>query len=342
MTRLWLRHEVRSTERRAAVVPTDAARLVAAGHQVTVERSPQRVFPTGEYLTAGCTIAPAGSWVDAPADTYVIGLKELPDEPAALRHRHVYFAHAYKGQRGAAGLLRRFTAGGGTLLDLEHLTGEDGRRLVAFGYWAGYTGAALAVLHLRGTLEVPLRPGSRADLDIALATPGERPRVLVVGALGRGGRGARAACAVAGIQPTSWDIAETSRLDRPALLAHDILVNAVFSTGPVTPLLTEADLDDPAGELRVISDVTCDVTSDCNILPVYDRVTSWQEPARALRRGERPVHIIAIDNLPSLLPWEASAAFSAELGRHLLDLDSAPWQRAARRFRTAVKENAHA
>lgn len=324
------------------MTPADAARLVAAGHEVTVERSPQRVFPIEEYLAAGCTAAPAGSWAGAPADTYVIGLKELPDEPAALRHRHVYFGHAYKGQRGAADLLRRFTAGGGLLLDLEYLTDNDGRRLAAFGYWAGYVGAALAILHLRGSLEVPLHRLRRADLDAALGASGERPKVLVLGALGRGGRGARDACAAAGILPTAWDIAETRELDRPALLAHDILVNTVASAGPVTAFVTEADLDDPARELRVISDVTCDVNSDCNVLPVYDRVTNWDEPVRALRQGERPVHLIAIDNLPSLLPRESSEAFSAELGRHLLDLDSAPWRRAAGRFRKATEEDIHA
>ena len=37
--------------------------------------------------------------------------------------------------------------GGGALLDLEYLTDDHGRRLAAFGYWAGYVGAALAVLH---------------------------------------------------------------------------------------------------------------------------------------------------------------------------------------------------
>jgi saccharopine dehydrogenase (NAD+, L-lysine-forming) len=341
MARLWLRHETRETERRAAVTPADAARLVAAGNHFTVERSPQRVFPIEEYIAAGCAAGPEGSWADAPADTWVIGLKELPPEPVALRHRHVYFGHAYKGQQGAAELLCRFATGGGRLLDLEYLTDEHGRRLAAFGYWAGYVGAALAILHLRGTLEAPLRPLRRADLDAALAEPGERPRVLVVGALGRGGRGAREACAAAGIRPTAWDLAQTRDLDRSAVLAHDILVNTVLSSGRATPLLTEADLDDPARALRVISDVTCDVGSDCNVLPVYDRVTSWAEPVRPLREGDRPVHLIAIDNLPSLLPRESSEAFSAELAGHLLDLDSAPWQRAADRFRAAAEEKAH-
>lgn len=111
---LWLRHEVRSTERRTPVVPADARRLVDSGVTLTVEESPQRIFPIEEYEAAGCGVAPAGSWASrAPLDAVVVGLKELPDEPAALPHRHVFFGHAYKGQSGAAELLRRFAAGEG-------------------------------------------------------------------------------------------------------------------------------------------------------------------------------------------------------------------------------------
>lgn len=155
---LWLRHETRTTERRTPVVPSDAARLVDAGVTLTVEDSPQRVHPIEAYERAGCRVAEAGSWVSAPPETVVVGLKELPDEPAGLTHRHIFFGHAYKRQPGAEPLLRRFLSGGGALLDLEYLVDDEGRRLAAFGYWAGYLGAALAVLHHRGALKAPLHP----------------------------------------------------------------------------------------------------------------------------------------------------------------------------------------
>ncbi|GLW92409.1 saccharopine dehydrogenase [Actinokineospora globicatena] len=340
MTHLWLRHEVRTTERRAPIVPDDARTLVDAGITVTVEDSPQRVFDTGDYAAAGCAVAETGSWVDAPDDVFVVGLKELPDAPAELRHQHVYFGHAYKGQDGAAALLDRFTCGGGALLDLEYLTDANGRRLAAFGYWAGYVGAALAVLHLRGSLTTPLRPLTRDELDTALRGHVDA-RALVVGALGRSGRGALDALAVAGLDATAWDLAETRDLDKPALLAHDLLVNAVLTTTPVPPFVTDADLDTPGRRLAVISDVTCDVTSDCNVLPVYDRITDWDEPARRLR-ADPPVDIIAIDNLPSLLPREASVAFSADLTPLLRTLGHGgdEWARALEHFRTGVAKEA--
>lgn len=339
---LWLRHEARTTERRTPVVPDDARRLVEAGVRLTVEDSPQRVFSTGPYEAAGARIAPAGSWVSAPRDAIVLGLKELPDEPAELTHRHVFFGHAYKQQPGTDDLLRRFAAGGGALLDLEYLVDDDGRRLAAFGFWAGYLGAALAVLQHRGRLVAPLRPTGKDELDATLRrTAGDEEfTALVVGALGRSGRGARAGFAAAGVDPTCWDLAETRDLDRRALLAHDVMVNCVLATAPVPPFVREDDLDDPARRLRTLSDVTCDVGSPLNVLPVYDRTTEWTDPVRRLRK-EPPLDLIAIDNLPSLLPRESSVDFSAALTPHLLALGSeagGPWGRCLDRFRQACRE----
>ncbi len=341
MTKLWMRHEQRPDEHRAPLVPADAAELVSSGIEVTVEHSPHRTFPVEEYLAAGATAAPVGSWRDAPADWYVLGLKELPDSAEPLTHRHVMFGHAFHGQRGAEALLGRFVAGGGALLDLESLVDADGRRLVAFGYWAGYVGMALAVLHHQGSLPTPLRLTTRTELDDALrALPaGGECRALVIGALGRCGRGARDALAVAGITATPWDVDETRGLDRTALLAHDLLVNAVQTDRPLPPFVTPADLAAPDRRLSVIADVTCDVTSDRHLLPVYDQVTDWDAPVRRVAGGPPPVDVIAIDNLPSLLPAEASTAFSAGLAPLLIQLDdpNAPWWgRALRTFQEAA------
>ncbi|MDX3451469.1 saccharopine dehydrogenase [Streptomyces sp. ME02-8801-2C] len=335
---LWLRHETRTTERRTPVVPSDARRLVEEGVRLTVEESPQRIFSTEEYEAVGCGTADAGSWVSAPSDAVIVGLKELPDQPGELRHRHIYFGHGYKGQPGAAELLGRFVAGGGALLDLEYLADEQGRRLAAFGYWAGYLGAALAVLQHRGRLGTPLAPTTQEELAAELRAEEGELSALVIGALGRSGRGARVALAEAGVEPTCWDLAETRNLDRPALLAHELLVNTVLTTTPVPPFLTDEDLDTPGRRLRTLSDVTVDVGSPMNLLPVYDTATTWDDPVRRLR-DEPPLDLIAIDNLPSLLPREASTDFSAALVPQLLDFEvGGAWGRCLARFDDTCRE----
>ncbi|MGB9011279.1 MAG: hypothetical protein WCB95_00200 [Aeromicrobium sp.] len=99
----------------------------------------------------------------------------------------------------------------------------------------------------------------------------------------------------------------------------------------VDPWVRPEDLDVDR-RLRVISDVTCDVTSSANLIPVNTSITSWNEPVR--RIVDQPLlDVIAIDNLPSLLPREASESFSAELSvliAETADLGSrsGPWAEA--------------
>jgi saccharopine dehydrogenase (NAD+, L-lysine-forming) len=348
---LWIRSESRGTERRAPVVPADVPVLLDAGFQVTVEESPQRIFTIEEYAAAGASVVAEGTWTDAPHDAYVLGIKELPDEPASLRHHHIYFAHAFKGQEDARGTLERFRRGGGRLLDIEYLTDNDGRRVVAFGYWAGYVGAALAVLHLAGTLAAPLEPMAKNELDAELEQAGragvDQLLALVTGARGRSGRGAQRALMTAVVPTTRWDRQETRDLHKQALLGHDLLVNCVVTQTPATPFVEQADLNHER-RLRMLADVTCDVTGPTNMLPVNTEITTWQEPVRRLHdgspeHGSVPLEVIAIDNLPSLLPREASEGFSADLTPHLLGLaeeggPSGPWLAAGRAFDEAIEE----
>lgn len=348
---LWIRSESRTTERRAPVVPADVPTLLAAGFEVTVEESPSRVFPLEEYAAAGASVVGAGTWPDAPQDAYVLGIKELPDAPTSLVHRHIYFAHAFKGQDDARHTLERFRGGTGRLLDIEYLVDPDGRRVVAFGFWAGYVGAALGVLHLAGRLVAPLVPMAKDELDAELRAAGsagaDQLLALVTGALGRSGRGAQQALATAGVPTTPWDRRETADLHKQALLGHDLLVNCVVTRTPTTPFVEQADLDHER-RLRVLADVTCDVTGPTNMLPVNTEITTWEEPVRRLAEatsdhGTAPLEVIAIDNLPSLLPREASEGFSADLTPHLLGLageggPSEPWQAAGRAFDQAMAE----
>ena len=146
MTHLWVRAETRPHEQRVGLMPDGARALMAAGIKVTVERSDQRAIDIAGYTDAGCDIADQGSWTNAPDDAIIFGLKELPTDGTPLRHRHIMFGHAYKGQAAGRILLDRFQAGGGTLYDLEYLVDDKGRRVAAFGYWAGYAGAAVSLL----------------------------------------------------------------------------------------------------------------------------------------------------------------------------------------------------
>jgi len=345
VTHLWVRAESRPNEDRVGITPDGVAALIAQGMAVTVEDSPRRVIPTAAYARAGAEIVPEGSWPDAPTDAIIFGLKELPDDGSALPHSHIMFGHAFKGQPAGQVLLRRFRHGGGTLLDLEYLTDDEGRRLAAFGYWAGYAGAAVSlkawVAQIGGGICGPVHAYAdqhrlieelRAQMD---ATARPRPHAIVIGAKGRVGRGAADLLSAMGVPVTRWDMEETAHGGAfPEILAHEIFVNAILAR-PGAPVFVPVSAVAPGRALRVIGDVACDPTSDFSPIKVYERTTTWDAPV--LRVADNPpLDVMAIDNLPSMLPRESSQDYAAQLLPVLAQLDrpeQGPWGRARSIFR---------
>lgn len=320
------------------ITPEGAAALVAAGIRVTVEESRVRAIPIDGYRAAGCEIAAENLWPHASADAIIFGLKELPEDGTPLTHRHIMFGHAYKGQPAGQVLLGRFRAGGGTLYDLEYLVDDSGRRVAAFGYWAGYAGAAISLkcwaAQARGGIAGPVHkyPAKAALLvDLAAGTGGmTMPRALIIGALGRVGTGAADLCAAMGVAVTKWDMAETAGGGPfPEVLDHEIFLNCILAR-PGCPVFVPASARTGPRRLTVIGDIACDPTSDFSPIKVYDRATTWDEPA--LRVADAPpLDVMAIDNLPSLLPVESSEDYAAQLLPTLLSLtriDAGVWGRA--------------
>lgn len=350
MTHLWVRAEQRPNEDRVGLTPEGAKTLLDAGIRVTVEKSTVRAIGIEGYEAAGCDIAAENSWPDAPLDAIIFGLKELPEDGTPLPHKHIMFGHAFKGQHSGRALLERFKAGGGTLYDLEYLVNETGRRVAAFGYWAGFAGAAVTLkawaAQQRGEIcpAVGAYPGKEAllaELTSELeATGAPRPTAIVIGALGRVGSGATDLMTEMGMAVTKWDMAETaSGGPFPEILEHNIFINCILA-GPQTPVFVPREAKTATRKLTAIGDVACDPDSDYNPVPVYNKATSWAEPA--LRVADDPVlDVMAIDNLPSMLPVESSHDYAGQLLPSLLtltNLNSGVWARAEATFNQHMKD----
>lgn len=350
---LWLRSETKPFEQRVALTPAQAGDLLIKGHEVIVEKSPLRIFKDDEYAEAGCKIVEEHSWItDGPLEATIFGLKELETRNFPLPHRHIHFAHVFKDQDGSADFLGRLHFAGGKLFDLEYLTDGAGKRVAAFGVWAGFTGAALGLdlwlcqklgmnMNTRGALTsfessdelVNEMKNRLSDLRE------ERPKVLIIGARGRCGRGARDFFKRMGMEATLWGSKDTKgRSHIKEILDFDLLVNCALMTTKSKPWLT-VDMFDGRQNLTAISDVSCDPTGPCNPLPVYPEATTMDRPAFYNR--DKKFAVTAIDHLPSLLPRESSEDFAKQLYPHLLNymegnLVHSPWERALNRFYKAV------
>lgn len=341
---IWIRAETRPDEARLPLTPQAVGVLCAKGHRITVEASTQAAISLNDYIDQGAHPAKQGSWPTAPEDVYVLGLKELPDTGLPLRHRHIMFGHAFKQQPQSRTFLNRFRAGGGTLLDLEYLTDEAGNRRVAFGQWAGFAGAVVTVRAWAASQNgkpcpaAEMQHTSTAMLRQArIELGGEHPRILIIGAKGRVGSGAIRAARELDLPITQWDLAETAHGGPyPEIRSHDIVLNCILA-GPNSPVfLSTPELSLPR-RLSTIGDIACDPGSPFSPLPIYDASTTWEKPT-TLVHASPPLEIMAIDNLPSLLPREASQDFSAQLLPLLLEITDDPngtWARAKDHFRKA-------
>ncbi|HAD29671.1 MAG TPA: saccharopine dehydrogenase [Rhodobacteraceae bacterium] len=348
MAHIWVRAEQRAFERRVGLTPEGAAKLLAAGHQVTVEESEPRAIGIAGFAGVGCTIAAGQSWVDAPRDTIVFGLKELDEDGPDLRHKHIMFGHAFKGQMDGPCLIKRFKRGGGTLYDLEYLIDENGSRVAAFGYWAGFAGAAVGVMAMAAQeLCKPLGSiGVYPSKDILLHALANlnleaAKTAIIIGAKGRVGKGARDLLEGVGFDTTLWDINETKHGGPfPKILDHTLFVNCIIS-GPSAPVFVSQSSITADRQLRVIADVSCDPNSNFNPIPIYDRSTTFSDPLVRVAGGSNPLDVMAIDNLPSMLPVESSKDYAQQLLPYLLSLDEigeGVWGRASKIFEHHLKQ----
>jgi saccharopine dehydrogenase (NAD+, L-lysine-forming) len=352
-TNIWIRAEHKANERRVAVVPGDAAKLIEAGYAITVEKSKQRAIEIEAYECIGCTIVDEGTWTTAPHDAFILGVKELPEGNSDLIHRHIYFGHVFKDQTGWQHTLNRFSAGGGLLYDLECLVDENNRRVAAFGYWAGFAGAATAVLTWCGQQAGKVPALSKLEsyphvgmlletLKSDLGKYDAKPNVVVIGALGRSGSGAVDLAEQLGLTVSKWDMAETaSGGPFPELAQHDIFVNCILANKDCPTFVTEDDLKVENRRLSVISDVSCDPESIYNPIPIYHQCTTFDRPVVNIISGENPLDVIAIDHLPSLLPLEASEDYSRQLTAALMTLKNSEggvWGRALEQFKINISK----
>jgi saccharopine dehydrogenase (NAD+, L-lysine-forming) len=74
---------------------------------------------------------------------------------------------------------------------------------------------------------------------------------------------------------------------------------------------------------QLIVDISCDYAKPNNPIAVYNSATTWQNP---VYNYSDKLSIIAIDNLPSLLPRDSSIEFSEKLIDLLLRYGDSCWQ----------------
>ena len=328
---IYLRSESNRNEKRTPITPVDCSNLSKNGFLIYVQKSPHRVYSDQEYEENGAIITDL-LWYD-PIFQHglIVGLKEFPELDKLAGHSHLFFSHSYKKQANANTILNAFQQSKSKIYDFEYITDEKQQRLLAFGEYSGLVGGVLGLLFFENSFLPGLTPWTSYEEMISSVPIAKSidSKIAVIGPNGRCGTGV---CKILNhfSIPFTPILKET---DKSGLTEFDIIYNCIL----LDPASKEAWLT-PSTEFSkrvLLVDVSCDPTKPNNPFPIYSEATSWAKPV--YNDPNKPIDIIAIDNMPSLLPRESSDYFSSLLTKILLK-DDTPIYRSIDSFTNAVKE----
>jgi len=123
-------------ERRTPLIPEHVSQLCdQLDVAFTVQSSTMRAYSDDEYRAAALPVAS-----DLKECSLILGLKEIPVEVLEEGKTYVFFSHVIKGQSFNMPMLQRALDLGCTIVDYEKIVDDRGKRLIAFGNYAGLAG----------------------------------------------------------------------------------------------------------------------------------------------------------------------------------------------------------
>lgn len=348
-------------DRRTPLTPRQAAEVQSAYSSVKIvcQKSSIRCYSDDEYRAEGIPVV-----ADVSDCDILLGIKEVPITALYANKTYLFFSHTIKQQAYNRELLRTILERNIRLIDYEPLTDKQGKRLVAFGKFAGIVGAYNALWSYGKRYALYQLPRAHECFDLQ-ALKGELTKVklppikIAVTGSGRVGQGAQEILDAARIRRVSpqeflsqqfkeavytqlssrdyhtkksgeaFDADEFHK--HPELYVSDflkythkadILIAGAYWNPKAPRLFHRTDMLTEEFRIRVIADITCDIDGS---IPSTRRATTVLDPLYdydpATNTTEAPfahrdlITVMAIDNLPSELPRDASEAF----GRALTD-----------------------
>lgn len=125
--------------------------------EIKVQSSPNRSYSDAEYEAAGFKI-----YDDISDCDIMIGIKEVPIEQLIPNKTYFFFSHTKKKQPYNQNLMHALIEKKIRMIDYENITYDDGKRIIGFGYYAGFVGAHNGLLaYGKKTKQYSLIPAHR-------------------------------------------------------------------------------------------------------------------------------------------------------------------------------------
>ena len=125
-------------DKRVPLIPEHVVKLLQehTGFEVCIQASEIRCYTDSSYQDLGIKVKGDVSDCDI-----LLGVKEVPIPELIADKTYLFFSHTTKEQPYNRELLREILKKNITLIDYEGLTDQTGKRIVAFGRYAGIVGA---------------------------------------------------------------------------------------------------------------------------------------------------------------------------------------------------------
>lgn len=128
-------------ERRAPLNPFHVKSFVDQGVKVLVQPSNRRAYPMQDYERCGAVIQE-----DISEASLIMGVKQVPIPRLIPNKTYCFFSHTIKAQTENMPMLDQLLDKNIRLMDYEKIVDDNGKRLVAFGKFAGIAGM-INILH---------------------------------------------------------------------------------------------------------------------------------------------------------------------------------------------------
>jgi len=128
-------------ERRAPLGPQHVRKLVKNGVKVLVQPSNRRAYPMAAYANVGARIQE-----DISEASAIFGVKQVPIDCLISNKTFCFFSHTIKAQADNMDLLDAMLEKNVRMIDYEKMEDSSGKRVVAFGKYAGIAGM-IDILH---------------------------------------------------------------------------------------------------------------------------------------------------------------------------------------------------
>jgi saccharopine dehydrogenase (NAD+, L-lysine-forming) len=307
-TKIFIRNEINPEEHRTPIVPHDVSKLISAGFEVFVESSHTRFFSDNEYSINGAMITNK-RWHDSTFNNaLIIGLKEISELEKLNNHKHLYFSHSYKQQVGYKNILSAFTNSSSIIYDFEYFIDKHKKRIISFGFYAGITGCVLGILQYLEKTTFGINISSlhywnthQEMIKYINTSLLKDAKIAIVGGKGNCGTGVKHILDELKIKYDIFD----KHSNKLLLKEYDIVYNCItlLENSSEIWFSKHTEFKKPI----IIVDISCDYLKANNPIQLYNENTTWINPVYSYNKF---VDIIAINNLPSLLPKDSSVYFS--------------------------------